>query len=141
MTLLQAIAKMEGFYVTGARPQRNNNPGDLAGGSESESFGATHSDGRYAVFPDARTGWNALRRWLSVPARFSPTQAVPMQPHGPSGYLVSGYMGATLEQVIFRFSPPNENNTQLYINTVCNDTELPPETILTPELLETPETA
>ena len=128
MTLLQAIAHMEGFYTLGDRPNRNNNPGDLSWGTEAQAFGATHGDPRFAVFPDPTTGWIALKRWLSVPAKFD-----------ASGELVGGYLGATLEQAINRFAPPIENNTATYLATVIQNTGLSASSILTSFMLETPE--
>jgi hypothetical protein len=128
MTLLQAIAHEEGFYKLGDRPYRNDNPGDLIWGNEAKAFGATHGDPRFAVFPDAHTGWLALQRWLSVPAKYDAL-----------GGLVGGYLGATLEQVINRFAPPVENDTESYLFAVCQNTGLKPESRVTLFLLQTPE--
>ena len=130
MTLLQAIAHCEGFYELNSRPQRNSNPGDLSWGSEAKAFGATHGDPRFAVFPNAVTGWKALQSWLAIPAKFN-----------ASGELVGGYLGATLEQAINRFAPPTENQTSIYVQTVCKNTGLTPSSRLTSFLLETPEAA
>lgn len=152
MTLLQSMSVSEGFNIINSRPHRDNNPLDLMWGSEAKSFGATHgdllggphsfegSDG-FAVFPDAVTGWRAAQRWLSVPAKFHSGII-----HGlyldPNGYtLVSGYLGATLAQVIYRFAPPDQNNTEAYIVGVCQRSGLTRETVLTHELLQTPEAA
>lgn len=128
MTLLQAIAKREGYGQPGNRPTRNNNPGDLEFCKESEAFGADHGDPTFAVFLNSQDGWTALRRWLSVPAHFEPVE-------GGGRKLVAGYMGATLAEAITRFAPPSNNNTAAYIADVCTWTGLEPETILTPELL------
>lgn len=122
-TFLEAIAREEGFEVENSRPQRNNNPGDLIFCPESEKFGATHGDPRFAVFPDVATGWDALRRWLSVPA------------HIEGGQLVAGYLGATVAQIVHRFAPPVENNTDAYVVNVCTWADLTPETIITAENL------
>ncbi|HUD74121.1 MAG TPA: hypothetical protein VMQ76_03540 [Terracidiphilus sp.] len=124
LTILQAIARREGYGVPGARPTRNNNPGDLMAGPESAEFGAIGNDGPYAIFPDAETGWMALRRWLSVGAKFD-----------AHGTLVRGYMGATIQQVIYRFAPPSENDSARYVADVCEWTGLTPDTVLTSELL------
>jgi hypothetical protein len=123
MTFLQAIAREEGFEVEGSRPQRNNNPGDLVFCAESERFGATHGDPRFAVFPDAETGWEALRHWLSLPAEFE------------DGKLVAGYLGATVEQIVNRFAPPVENNSSAYVANVCGWANVTPATIITSENL------
>jgi hypothetical protein len=40
----------------GTRGNRNNNPGNLEYGAFARAHGATGSDGRFAVFPDAATG-------------------------------------------------------------------------------------
>jgi len=127
MLLLEAMARQEGFYEAGHRARRNNNPLDLEFNDESVHFGATESDGRFAIFPDVATGFDAGRRWLSVPARFD-----------AAGNLIGGYLGATLRQVIYRFAPPAENNAVSYLGAVCSMTGLQPSTVLTSELLETP---
>ena len=139
MTVLQAIAKEEGWYTLGDRPRRNLNPGDLEWNSESKSFGATGGDPRFAIFPDAVTGWRALQRWLSVPAKFhqGQVQGLFMDPNGTT--LVGGYLGATLAQVIHRFAPAGENDPDIYLATVIQNTGLTAATILTLALLQTPE--
>ncbi len=124
LTILQAMGKMEGFGVLGSRPTKNNNPLDLTYCSESVSFGATGTDGRFAVFPDEETGWNAGRRWLSIPAKFD-----------VHGNLIAGYLGATLEQVINRFAPPNENNSNEYVSNVSLWTGVKPKDVVTKENL------
>ena len=123
-TLLQAIGRIEGYYVDGSRPSRNNNPGDLTYCAETEAFGALHGDPRFAVFPDLETGWDALRRWLSVPARVD-----------PAGNLIHGYLGATLAKALTRFAPPAENDSGNYLSLVCQWTGLSAATILTADLL------
>ena len=128
MTLLEAMAHMEGFFINGDRPNRNHNPGDLEWGPETARFGALHGDPRFAVFPDVKTGWKAFQSWLSIPARFD-----------SNGALIGGYCGATLQQVIDRFAPPNENNSTLYINFVSKNTGITPETVVTAGMLVTPE--
>lgn len=128
MTFLQAVAKREGFGNPGNRPTRNNNPGDLDFCKETKAFGADHGDPTFAVFLNAQDGWQALRRWLSVPAHFEPSP-------GGGHKLVAGYLGATLAEVITRFAPPSENNTAAYIEDVCSMTGLTPTTIITPEHL------
>jgi hypothetical protein len=139
MILLEAIAHMEGFYVAASRPARNCNPGDLTYCAETISFGATKGDPRFAVFPDVTTGWNALRRWLSVPGKFGTTNPGDGRPAGPHGYLEGGYLDATLEQALWRFAPPNENNTANYVGFVTVQTGLTPTTPLTADLLVVPQ--
>ena len=125
-TLLQAMAREEGWYAhedEPTRPQRNNNPLDLTYCGETISAGAVSSDGRFAQFADAADGWNAARRWLLVPA------------HLESGHLVAGYCGASLEQVINRFAPPAENQTSAYLANVCTWAGLTPQSIVTAEMI------
>jgi hypothetical protein len=128
--LLQAMGAREGYNQRGIspdRPQRNNSPGDLLWCPEAREFGATHGDPTYAVFPDIATGWLALRRWLSVPARFD-----------SHGVLVGGYLGATLAQVVYRFAPPGTNDSASYLAYVCAQTGIEAQTKLSPELLAVP---
>lgn len=138
MTLLQAFAHEEGFYTPGDRPARNNNPGDLIWGAEAKAFGAIRGDvvdasgyegyAGFAVFPNPKTGWRALQRWLSVPAKFDPT-----------GRLVAGYLGATLQKAVYRFAPPGQNNSAAYVQGLCQNAGVTPFTILNSTILQTPE--
>lgn len=140
MVLLAACAHQEGFFRIGSRPQRNNNPLDLIYGNEAIRFGAERSDGRFAVFPDIDTGWNAGRRWLSIPATFTPHE-VPEHYFDPvlKSTLLSGYLNASLAQVIYRFAPPSDgNNTEAYIKYVCEATGYERTTILTLDMLRVP---
>lgn len=129
MLLLQAMGHDEGYYARGLtpdRPQRNNNPGDLMYGAEAIAFGANAHDAGYAIFPTIAIGWKAFQRWLSVPAKIV------------NGNLVSGYLGATLKQVIYRFAPPSANNSVAYLAYVIAQTGLTANTIITEELLAIP---
>lgn len=73
----------------GHRSLRNNNPGNLEYGSFAIRHGAIGSNGRFAVFPDMNTGYRA-------------SEALILSPQ---------YRGLTVNQVIARRSPPQENNT------------------------------
>lgn len=97
MTLLEAMAAMEGFNVPGSRPNRNHNPGDIEAGRFASAHGATGTDGRFAIFPDAATGFAAMRSLLQAP----------------------GYAGKTVEAALNRWAPPVENQTSLYVADVC----------------------
>jgi hypothetical protein len=131
------------------RPTANNNPLDLIWGAEAKAFGAIRGDrtapggldgySGMAVFPDASTGWKAAQRWLSVPAKFA-QGVVPGFPFtDPNGTtLVGGYLGATLAQAIYRFAPPNENNTEHYIAYVSGQTGIARTDTVTPEMLTVP---
>ncbi len=97
MSFLEAIAREEGFYKAGTRPNRNNNPGDIEWGKFTQAHGATHGDPRFAVFPDATTGFSAMRALFQS----------------------SGYKGLTVEAALNRWAPPVENQTNAYIANVC----------------------
>jgi len=110
MTLLQAMATVEGFYASGAenRPQRNNNPLDLEWHQWMTQFGATQGDPRFAIFPSVDMGFAAARHLLGFPL----------------------YKGKTISQAIPLFAPSNENNTRSYVLTVCALTEKDPDTVI-----------
>lgn len=56
-----AIAHAEGFYVSGSRPARNHNPGDL------ENWPGVPTDGEgYSVFASDSDGWQALEQQLNA---------------------------------------------------------------------------
>jgi hypothetical protein len=49
LSLLQAIAKQEGFYQPGRLAFRNHNPGNIISGLFATSHGATGSDAPFAL--------------------------------------------------------------------------------------------
>lgn len=115
MTFLEAIAREEGFYVEGSRPQRLNNPGDIEWGRFASGHGATRPEmlanggaGRFAYFPDAATGFAAMRALLQT----------------------SGYAGLTVSAALNRWAPPVENNVNSYLNNVCAWAECQPTDVI-----------
>lgn len=110
MTLIEAIARMEGWGVEGALPTRDNNPGDICAGEFAEAHGALAAPGRFAVFETAAQGFAALRDLLT-----------------------RHYVGMTLQAALDRYAPPVENDSQTYLRNVCQWTGLTPQTILTAE--------
>jgi hypothetical protein len=111
-TFMEAIAQMEGFNVAGTRPARNFNPGDIEYGDFAREHGAVGTDGRFAIFPDAPTGYAAMR-----------------------ALLMEHYVGLTIAAALNKWAPPVENNVSAYLSGVCEMTGLTPETVLTSELL------
>ena len=106
-----AIARMEGFYASNSapdRPQREDNPGDIEYGPFTIAHGATGTDGRFAIFPDADTGMECLRSLLASPA----------------------YANLTIQQAVNRYAPPNENDTVNYVDMVCKWTGFQPTNIV-----------
>jgi hypothetical protein len=118
VTFCEAIAREEGWDAAGPsknRCQRNDNPGDICYGRFAIAHGATGTDGRFAIFPDAQTGFNAM-----------------------SALLEASYLGMTLTQAIYRYAPPIENDTERYIRNVCAWTRLTAGDVLTKEILAPP---
>lgn len=102
LTIPQAIAREEGYYESeNSRAYRNNNPGNIEYGAFARAYGSTHGDPRFAVFPTAIDGFNALAQLL-----------------------LHHYKGLTVAETIRKWAPPNENNTAAYIRSVCSWTEL-----------------
>jgi hypothetical protein len=55
--IAEAIARAEGFYVSGSLPQRNNNPGSL------RIHGETDTISKFSTVED---GWSALYRQINL---------------------------------------------------------------------------
>lgn len=62
--LADAIARAEGFGVKGARPTRNNNPGDIRTAGAVYPGQRRVASGRYIVFTTPAAGWAALHAQL-----------------------------------------------------------------------------
>lgn len=58
-----AIAVAEGFFVSGSRPARNHNPGDLTVDTTGKGVGM---DGPFIVYATDGDGWEALKRQVSL---------------------------------------------------------------------------
>lgn len=103
MTLAQAIARMEGWYAKESIPnrcQRNNNPGNLEYNEFTIQMKAIGTDGRFAKFSNAIDGWIALYTLL-----------------------IRDYSELTLNDAINKYAPSYENNTNEYVDLVCQWTE------------------
>lgn len=114
MRLTEAIARMEGFYVPGSRAQRSNNPGNIEWGAFAQANGADrievtgpHGKPRFAHFPSPEVGFDALK-----------------------ALLLKHYKGLTVAQMMQKYAPPCENNTQNYTKNVCEWTDLTPQTVI-----------
>lgn len=107
--LAEAIARQEGFYVEGSLPQRNMNPGDLR-----HAPGETHPGNPNAVgaFPNLAAGWAALERQLGLYAA----------------------RGLTVQQAIYEFAPPTENDSAQYLAYICQQLGCTPATSVTDAL-------
>jgi hypothetical protein len=111
MTLLEAMARQEGFFAVGSRPKKNNNPGDIEYGKFARAHGAIGTDGRFAKFPTARDGYKAM-----------------------AALLASAYHGMTVEAALNKYAPPIENQTNVYLAHVCEWTGLKPTDIISDHL-------
>ena len=94
--------------LTGPRPVRNNNPGNIEYGPFAKANGAVGDDGRYAVFPDVETGTKAQINLLKT----------------------STYQNLTLKDAITRYAPPKEGNNASYPYKLSNMTGISLDTKL-----------
>lgn len=78
------------------RSQKNNNPLNLRFANQKEAIG--QDDKGFAIFPNPMAGWRA----------------------GHAQILKDAERKATLKQFIFKFAPPNENDTNSYLEFVEN---------------------
>lgn len=108
--LAHLIAQEEGFNVHGSLPQRDNNPGDLRHSPHSFHSGDPNAIGRIDTPED---GWADLERQLELFAQ----------------------RGLTLQEAIYAFAPPSENDTERYLEYVCTGLGLP-QTASVAEALE-----
>lgn len=94
--LAQLIAREEGFFTSGTLPQRNHNPGDLRHSPHSSHT----ADAPEAIGDiDSDTdGWEDLERQLQIDAG----------------------RNMTLQQAIYSWAPPSENNTEKYLSDVLD---------------------
>ena len=100
-TLAQYIAQMEGYSVAGSLAQRNNNPGNLRDRPAQYGPwpGQTGTSGGFAVFESPEAGWNALDIQIRSDAN----------------------RGLTLQQFIYKYAPPSENDSANYLNFVARN--------------------
>lgn len=85
------------------RGVRNSNPGNIRK-SKDKWEGAIGDDGAFVIFDSPESGVRALAKNL--------------QSYGRQGY-------DSIEKIINRWAPPNENDTQSYINSVVAATGIP----------------
>lgn len=97
------ISKEEGFGKPGTVPTRNHNPGDLRHSPHSQHPGDPNGIG---VIDNDADGWADLERQLRLYAE----------------------RGMTLQQLVEEYAPPNENNTQRYLDYICGGLGCLPET-------------
>src|ERR1035437_261825 len=96
--LMNSIAKMEGWGISGSIATRNNNPGNLRSGVGQVGSENTVS-GTFATFATPADGWAALQHQIDIQAG----------------------QGQTLRDFIYQYAPPSENNTSSYLNSLVAD--------------------
>jgi hypothetical protein len=93
----------------GTRAWRDNNPGNIRGGSWALGHGAIgQDDNGYAIFPDPSAGKTALNQLLTTPK----------------------YQNMSLQQAMSKYAPPSENPTDTYVAFLTKQTGLSPTTPL-----------
>ena len=93
--LMNAIANMEGFNVSGSIANRFNNPGNMRY-SPLQSGSQVTASGTFATFASPSEGWAALQSYIESNA------------------------GLSLRDFIYKYAPPNENNTGNYLDYVAS---------------------
>lgn len=92
----------------GSRSWRCSNRGNIRKGSFSIATGAIGDDGAFAIFPDEETGFDAIVTLLRS----------------------NSYDSLSLRNAIFRYAPPNENDSNGYAAFVEQQTGIPGGTVL-----------
>jgi len=96
-TIAQAMARMEGFFVPGARAARNNNPINLRDASGRYWSQYPRDAQGFIQFPTPEAGWEAALYQVNLDIG----------------------RGLSLEALIHKLAPAHENNTALYISNVA----------------------
>ncbi|NBM49380.1 MULTISPECIES: structural protein [Proteus] len=84
-----------------ARGERNNNPGNIRHGSKWQGLSAQQTDKDFCQFVSPEYGIRAIYKLLETYQK--------------------KYELNTVESIIDRYAPPNENNTVSYINRAAKD--------------------
>jgi hypothetical protein len=108
--LARVMAQEEGEYVPGSVPNRDHNPLDLRHSPHSSHAGEGPND--IGIIDNDADGWADAERQLERYAS----------------------RGMTLQQMIETLAPPAENNTQQYLDFVCQQMGLPPTATVTEAL-------
>jgi|SRR6185312_2594828 len=111
LSLLEAIGREEGVLVPGSRAARNRNPGNIEYGEFARNHGAIGSDGRFAIFGTMEDGYKCLEDLLKTK-----------------------YSEFSIAKTISIYAPSTENNTELYIEHLCNWTGFEPTTLISEAL-------
>ena len=99
--LARLIAQEEGYGIPGTIPTLDDNPGDLR--HSPHSFHTSAAPDAIGKIDTPTDGWADLERQLQLYAQ----------------------RGLTLQQAIYEFAPPNENNSQSYLDFICQGLGVP----------------
>lgn len=102
--LARLIAQEEGYGIPGDIPTRDNNPGDLR--HSPHSFHTTAQPDAIGQIDTPADGWADLERQLQLYAQ----------------------RGMTLQQAIYEFAPESENDSQAYLDFICQGLGVPSNT-------------
>jgi hypothetical protein len=104
--IAESIATLEGYYRPGTLAQRKNNPGNLV--FVGQEGAKKDPQSRFASFDSTEAGWNALKRQV----------------------LLDASRGKTLQEFVYKYAPPTENNSARYLTNLSRETGIPPDSIL-----------
>jgi hypothetical protein len=107
--LAHLIAQEEGFGIPGDIPTTHHNPGDLRHSPHSFHTGDANAIGQ---IDDDADGWADLERQLQL----------------------YGERGLTLEEAIYDFAPPSENDSAQYLAYVCSGLKCDPQMLVSDAL-------
>ena len=119
--LAELIAKEEGYGIPGSLPTRDNNPGDLR--HSPHSFHTAAAPDAIGEIDNPEDGWSDLELELQFYAGLHPGDPRNRPPPG-----------LTLEQAIYEFAPPSENDSVGYLNYVCTGLGVPASTLVSDAL-------
>ena len=105
------IATEEGFFIPGTLPNRDHNPGDLR--HSPHSFHTAADPNAIGQIDTNKHGWADLNRQLDLFAQRK----------------------LDLEQMIYEFAPPSENNSAAYLQYVCTGLGVPSTTSVADALM------
>lgn len=92
----------------GSRSWRNNNPGNIRKGNFANMAGAIGDDGAFAIFPASAIGFDAIVSLLRS----------------------NSYNNLSLRDAVFRYAPPNENDSAQYATFLTQETGIQGNAIL-----------
>lgn len=89
---------------------RNNNPGNIEQGDKWKGLAKIQKDSRFCTFSSMEYGCRALIKLLIT--------------------YITKYECNTIEYIISKYAPSNENNTKAYINAVASDMGISPKDVI-----------